>query len=214
MNKMTSRDRFLLIFLAVLLIGVCYYMFFFKPLQAELDSVANQCTETDQAIQVSMAKAKTMKTMQDELDEIFSRPADQITEIAPYDNAKVVMSQLNGILSATSNYDLKFHDPKIEDDGTVRRTVSMTFDCENYQNARLMIEALSASHWRCLINGISIKAQEEQYIPAAEEEVAEGTAEAPVEAPVVEAAPVENEVMRGAVSVTATITFFESTKIS
>lgn len=219
--KMTARDRILLIFLAVLLIGVCYYMFFLKPLQADLQSIATQSAETDQAISVSTAKLNSMKSMQDELDEIFSRPEEEITEIAPYDNAKVVMSQLNGILSASENYSLNFKDPDVQKDGTVRRVVTMSFDCKDYASAKVIIKALSSSHWRCLINNIAVNGVKVKVenVPVAEEPV-EGAeaAEGAESVEATEATPVvtepEIDAMKGAVTIQATITFFESTKIA
>ncbi len=224
--KMTSRDRFLLIFLAVLLIGVSYYMFFYKPLQAELANIETQCNETDDQITVAMGKASKMKAMQDELDEIFSRPEDEITEIAPFDNAKVVMSQLNGILRNSEEYELNFRDPVVEKDGTVRRVVSMKFSCPDYNSAKAIIDALTASHWRCLINGISLEADEDQNVTeevTAEGEGTEATENAAQsEAPEAsqsgeEGAPAEEPqamAIVGPVTVSATITFFESTKIA
>ena len=112
-RALSTREILLLLFLVVLLVGVGYYLFFYQPLQAELADLANQSSELDGEIQVAAAKAASMDSMQAELDEILSRPADQITEIAPYDNAKVVMSQLNGILSASEEYKLSFQDPVI-----------------------------------------------------------------------------------------------------
>lgn len=154
--KITKRDLVMLLFLAVLLVGVLYYMLFFTPMQNDMAKISQQITDTDSQIQVSMAKAQKMKAMQDELDEILSRPADQITEIAPYDNAKVVMNELNTILSVTDEYNLKFENPKINDDGTVRRVVKMQFNCPNFASAKQIIKELSTNHWRCLIDRKSV----------------------------------------------------------
>lgn len=211
-NRISTRDRVLLVFLAVLLIGVCYYMFFFKPLQAELQSVSRQAVEVEDQTTIALAKASSMKGMQDELDEILSRPENEITEIAPYDNAKVVMTQLNGILSASENYSLSFKDPTIQDDGTVRRVVEMSFDCKDYNSAKKIIEALSSSHWRCLINSISLVSVDKQYDVPAAPTAEEGAEAAEPTAPTVPAVP-QAMAVEGAVTIKATITFFESTKI-
>ena len=207
-NRVSSRDRVLLVVLAVLLIGVCYYMFFYQPTQAELQSLARQISEVEDQTNVALAKANSMKGMQEELDEILSRPADEITEIAPYDNAKVVMTQLNGILSASENYSLNFKDPDIQADGTVRRVVEMSFDCNNYNSAKTIIKALSSNRWRCLINSISLQSTDKQYnAPAADltVEALDGT-DLVVHVP-------QAMAVKGPVTIKATITFFESTKI-
>ena len=84
-SKLTARESLMLVFLVVLLIGVGYYMGFYTPLQNEMASIATQSAETDTLITTSMTKVAKMDEMQAELDEIFARPAEEITEIAPYD---------------------------------------------------------------------------------------------------------------------------------
>lgn len=206
---LSARDRFLLIFLVVILIGVCYYLFFYKPLQADLQHIATQSSETDLLIQTSMAKVSSMDGMQKELDEIFSRPESEITEIAPFDNAKVVMSQLNGILSASEEYKLSFQDPVIEDNGTVRRNVSMEFLCKDYNSAKAITKSLSASHWRCLINSLSIATSDDGrvFLRGQEEDPDAAAEEADEDV-------VYDGIMSMPVTVKATIVFFESTNIT
>ena len=154
--KLTARESIMLVFLVVLLICVGYYMGFYTPLQNELASIAAQSANCDTQIATAMAKVGKMNTMQEELDEIFSRPADEITEIAPYDNKEVVLNQLYGILGRTSEYSLNFTDPAVQDDGTVRRNISMSFRCESYADAKEVIRDLTDSQWRCLVSNLSI----------------------------------------------------------
>ena len=159
-SKLTGREVVMVFFLVVLLIGLGYYKLFYAPLQEELNSISNQCNQVDSEINTAMAKIGKMDTMQAELDEILSRPADEITEIAPYDNKEVVLSQLYGILGQAQSYTLNFTDPKVGDDGTVRRNISMTFRCANYQAAKAIIRDLTDSQWRCLVSNLSIVADD------------------------------------------------------
>lgn len=159
-SKLSPREKFMLVFLIVLLIGVGYYMFFYTPLQSEMSSIAVQSSEIDTQITTSMAKIGKMDEMQAELDEIFSRPADEITEIAAYDNKEVVLNQLYGILGRTSDYSLNFTDPEVQPDGTVRRNISMSFHCDSYEAAKSVIRDLTDSHWRCLVSNLAITCDE------------------------------------------------------
>lgn len=208
-RSLSTREILMLLFLVVLLIGVGYYMFFYQPLQTELTDLANQAADLDSQIQIASVKVASMDAMQAELDEIFSRPASEITEIAPFDNAKVVMSQLNGILSASEEYKLTFQDPKIEDNGTVRRDVSMEFVCRDYNSAKEIVKALSASRWRCLINSLAMDTVE------GDREFLRGEDVTGVVTPAGagEKAPVYDGIMTMPVTVKATIVFFESTNI-
>ena len=155
-SKLSARESLMLVFLVVLLIGVGYYMGFYTPLQNELASIATQCSNIDTQITTSMAKIGRMDEMQAELDEILSRPADEITEIAPYDNKEVVLNQLYGILGQAQDYSLNFTDPTVEKGGTVRRNISMSFRCADYDSAKAIIRDLTDSQWRCLVSNLSL----------------------------------------------------------
>ena len=236
-RSLTTREVVMLLVLVVLLVGVGYYMFFYQPLQEELASLAAQSAQLDDETNIALSKATRLKAMEEELAEILSQPEDQITEIAPYDNAKIVMSQLNGILSASDTYSLSFKDPEIESNGTVRRYVTMSFDCSTYEDAKAIIQALSANHWRCLINTLSVSinanpaspssglSQEQQALLEAKEiardvaAVLAGRGTTVIGADNEEAEEPEEEdpykgILSSAVSVKATIVFFESTALN
>lgn len=181
--KLSAREMVMLAFLVVLLIGVGYYMGFYTPLQQEMSSIASQSANVDTQITTAMTKVVKMDEMQAELDEIFARPADEITEIAPYDNKEVVLNQLYGILARTQDYSLNFTDPDVNADGTVRRNISMSFRCADYTAAKRVIKDLTDSQWRCLVSNLAI------------------TSEA-------------GNMLEDAVTVSATITFFEHTDLA
>lgn len=155
-SKLSGRDSALLIFLLLLVIGVAYYMLFYKPLQAELVSVSNQIANTDTQIMTAQSKIAKMDAMQAEIDEILSRPENEITEIAPYDNKEEVLNQLNAIMRASDQYNLSFSEPVIGGDGSVRRNVTMNFSCSNFTTAKNIINNLQNCKWRCLVSNLSI----------------------------------------------------------
>ena len=190
-KKLSSREVFMLIILVVLVVGSCWYMFFYTPLQNEILDIQAKSAQLDTDIATAATKAAKMKSMQEEVDAILARPADEITEIAPYDNATVVIAQLNGILSASEEYNLTFRDVAVNSDGTVRRVINMTFLCESYASARSIVDALSGSHWRCIVNSVNMS------VPKKE----------------IERDDVPN-IMKYPVEVTAQVTFFESKNLA
>ena len=190
-KKLSSREVFMLIILVVLVVGSCWYMFFYTPLQNEILDIQAKSAQLDTDIATAAAKAAKMKSMQEEVDAILARPADEITEIAPYDNATVVIAQLNGILSASEEYNLTFRDVAVNSDGTVRRVINMTFLCESYASARSIVDALSGSHWRCIVNSVNMS------VPTKE----------------IDRDDVPN-IMKYPVEVTAQVTFFESKNLA
>lgn len=155
-NGISRRDAVMLILLVALLVSVVYYMGFYTPLQNEMQDIARQSNEIDNSIAQVSAKLAKMNTMKAELEEIFQRPSDEITEIAPYDNKEVVLNQLYGILAQTDDYSLNFTDPAIGSDGTVRRNITLSFSCSTYPAAKAVLSDLTESHWRCLLSNLSI----------------------------------------------------------
>lgn len=158
-TKLSGRDIFLVVILLALLAGLGYYMGFYTPLQNEIDSINSQIQNTDAQITAASGKIARMDVMQAELDEIFARPKNEISEIAPYDNKEVVLNQLNGILQASLEYNLNFATPTIQDDGTVRRNVSMTFRCADYASAKQIIKNLTESQWRCMVSNLALASE-------------------------------------------------------
>lgn len=155
-SKLSGRDTALIVFLLILVIGVAYYMLFYTPLQSELASVSNQIANTDAQIMTAQSKIAKMDAMQAEIDEILSRPEDEISEIAPYDNKEEVLNQLNAIMRASDQYNLSFSEPVIGGDGSVRRNVTMNFSCSNFTTAKNIINNLQNCKWRCLVSNLSI----------------------------------------------------------
>ncbi len=154
-SKLSIREIVMLVLLAALLIGLWYYLGFYKPLQEEIADLKVQSSAVDGELTTAMANLESMNKMQEELDAILARPKNEISEIAPYDNKEVVLSELNGILYGT-DYSLTFAEPQIQDDGIVRRVVSMSFRCNNYEAAKNIVTALAQNQWRCLVGNLSL----------------------------------------------------------
>ena len=212
-SKFTTKEISMVVFLVIFLIGITYYLAFYKPIQADLTDLANQSIDLDNQISMAMTKVANMKNMQEEIDEILSQPKSEITEIAPFDNKEVVFNMLNGILMRTSDYSLNFADPQIEADGFVRRNVSMQFNCPSYEEAKAVIQDLTKSNWRCLVSNCSIVASESVASKKDDEEKAEKKNDNKDEDKDEKKAD-DKDMLHNSVSVSTTITFFESEKLA
>lgn len=155
-RSISARGILLSILWAVLALGLLYHMAFYRPLQRELEKLAADEALLDSQILAAASRVNAMDTMDQELEEILARSAEEVTEIAPYDNKQAVLSELSGILAQTQDYSLSFTDPEISADGMVRRKVSMSFRCADYAAAKAVIRDLTDSRWRCLVGNLSI----------------------------------------------------------
>ena len=213
MTKITSKEITAMVVVVFLVAGIIYYLAFYKPMQKDLTDLAAQSVELDNQIAEATAKAANKKKMQQEIDEILSQPKTEITEIAPYDNKEVVFNMLNGILMRTVDYSLNFADPDIQADGFVRRNVSMSFNCASYEEAKAVIQDLTKSNWRCLVSNCNIVGLDSMQI------VDEDGETVTISAHDDDDEDEENvdrgiDMLHSPVSVTATITFFESEKLA
>ena len=183
-KKLTATEKVLVVFLIVMVIGASWYLFFYKNITAEISSINEQASEVDSKISVASAKLAKMNSMQAELDEIFAENENP-SQIAPYDNTQNVLNQLNAILSTSKNYSLSISNPTSPDsNGIYRRTVSMSFSADSYEGAKEILMNLEQNHWRCIVSTVSFSG---------------GT---------------NGSLLEGAVSISASITFFESANVT
>ena len=154
-SKLSTKEIILLIILALLVVGTCYYFFFLTPYNNDMANIRNQSADIDTQIQTAQIQVASLRAKQEEIDKIMADP--NATEIAPYDNEKEVMKQLNSVLRGKCiEYNLSFSDPVIDDSGLVRRNVQLSFRAANYASAKSILQKLSDSHWRCIINNLSV----------------------------------------------------------
>lgn len=114
-------------------------------------------------------------------DEMDSNKQANIGEIATYNNLKNEINELNTIVSKATSYSFDFEDP-YADGEIVRRNINLTFTAASYANAEDIIKGLYGCRYRLLIGDLSIT-------PSGDSGV----------------------IQDGPVSVSATLTFFETT---
>ena len=154
-SKLSTKEIVLLIILAVLVVGACYYFFFLTPHSEAMTTIENQSADLDTQIEAAQLQVATLQSKQEEIEKIMADP--NATEIAPYDNEKEVMKQLNSVLRGKCiEYNISFSDPVIDENGLVRRNVQLSFRTLTYGEAKNILKKLSESHWRCILTNISV----------------------------------------------------------
>lgn len=81
-------------------------------------------------------------------------PRDQLTIMPPYDNTKALMVQFNHIFGELE-YDLNFS-PATFNENVATRVVQFAFDAPSYEEARAIIQRLTHTGNRSLMNTLSI----------------------------------------------------------
>lgn len=188
-KQLTRREKILLIPLALLVIFAAYFFLVHRPVTEELDRISTRTEDVNLNLTVLTAKKQRMDQMQAELDKLLAQP--NTAEIPAYDNLEQVMAYLNYVLAFTDKYSLSFAGVQQSDGASiVRRPLALSFECQNYELARLVVDQLQNCPYRCQISNLSLSTV---TLQGADREQ-------------------ELSLTETAVSVSLTVTFFESAR--
>ena len=154
-KKLSSRELGLLIFLILLVLGLCYYKFLYQPITEKISSVeADTASEQVLVDQYTISSAK-MDRMQATVDEV--KGSGQGTPIPEYDNSTELMKELYAILGTTEQYTLTFGSVNFPEEGyIVDRPVQMTFQSRCYEDARAVLDSIEGSRFVNQISDLTI----------------------------------------------------------
>ena len=151
MDDLTRAEKVLIAFLSVLLIGLCYYQFIYRPLTRELE----RCTDQRGVLTTELAQVQSrlsqLQKMRSELDELGR--IGYISRMPSYNSIEEETTFLNDILAATRQYSISFSNPTRNGD-QVRRNVSLRFTANGYDTARSVLANLTQNDFRCLLGDL------------------------------------------------------------
>lgn len=151
-RKFTAREAWLLLLLSVMLLALFYYLALYRPVNLEVERCAAQQVPVEEDLELQMMKATRKKKMVDELE---NAPEKQQGELLPYNNIKNEITDLYEALSPAATYNLSFSEA-VASGNIVRRDISISFQTENYQKVRSILEQMHSSPYRCILKDLSI----------------------------------------------------------
>ena len=148
----TTKEKVLLIILAVILVGLSYYQFFDKPVREATDkAIAEKANlETEQVM--LEAQLANLKKMQAELDSMEGM--ENVRIMPSYNNIKKIHTLLNDVLGKLG-YSITFNNATRSGD-QVRQRISMSFRCPDLDTAVRVLTDLQNGEFRCLIEDLSV----------------------------------------------------------
>lgn len=145
------REKILLVFLGVVLIGICYYWFVDQPVRDAITKAHSEKNALDTELTSARTRVEEMRTRQAELDEISS--GGDVSRMESYNNSKQEMKFLNDVLSDTLRYSITFSDVTRDGD-QIRRGFSLSFTAVNYDSVKEILTELTNCEYRCLIGDL------------------------------------------------------------
>lgn len=153
-RSFSTREKVLLLVLAVVLVIGAYYFLVVKNVADTLTANQQQLEEIQIQIDAQNTIAQARSRMEAELAELGD--GESLPEVAVYDNIRNELNELNALMAAATSYDLTFDQPEL-DGSLVRRTVSVSFTTPDYRSALDVVKALENGSYKCLINEFTLK---------------------------------------------------------
>lgn len=164
MRKLSTRERVLLLLLAVIAIVSGYILLFYLPTTQRIESLNAQITQSQELVAQLDAKLAGQQQMENKLEQ-FSAQDAQVPYMPTYDNIQAVMTELHTILAGCQEYSLSFQSEQGEDHVFYRR-VSIPFTCSSYEQAQEILQKLHDSTLRGLLEDVQISQQEDGTVKA------------------------------------------------
>lgn len=151
----TTREKVMILILAILLIGVGYYFLVVKQTVEIRERNAAQLAEVQMQIDAQTAVLASNRSMEAQLEALGNRT--ELSVVASYDNVGNEVNALNAIMAKTTSYNLSFGQPELSNN-LVRRTVSMSFTTGTVDEAMNLVMELQDCPYRCEITDFSLSA--------------------------------------------------------
>lgn len=144
----TTREKVLLVILAVLVIAVGYWKLILTPINDSIAGLNAQTASEQDAILTNSARLSRMRQLAD----------PDAKPLPDYDNSERLLVELNTILSGTVDYTLSFGDTYLLEDGgsIICRPISLEYTCGSYTAARAVMDALHGSNYVNLISDVTL----------------------------------------------------------
>lgn len=146
----SGKEKFLLAFFILIIIGAAYFYLVDQPVRNRIANAQSRQEELQTELTIASAKVGKLKKMKEELDAAQTSGKMSSTYMPSYNNVKEEISFLNDILAATREYTLSFSNVTRNGD-QIRRSVSLSFVTSSYEDARAIIAAICESDNRVLI---------------------------------------------------------------
>lgn len=145
-----ASEKALLALLGVVLVGLVYYQFVHRTVvQGTEEALARQAALETELLR-HQERLSQLRRMKEELE----TPGARSSYMPSYNSYQEEVTLLNSILQGAGQYSVSFSNPSREGE-QVRRGFTLSFTAASYSDAKAMIQRLSDSEIRCLVNSVA-----------------------------------------------------------
>ena len=147
----TRGEKALLLLLALILLGLTYYLAVDRPVRAALESARAEKEAIRTELTTQQGRIARMEKMEQELNAIRANPG--VSRMGSYNNSKAELDFLNELLDETDEYTVTFTGVTRDGD-QVRRNFNLKFAVQDFTTAERLLKKVYGCEMRCLINDI------------------------------------------------------------
>ena len=148
----TRGEKALLLLLALVLLGLTYYLVVDRPVRAALESARAEKEAIRTELTTLQGRIARMEKMEQELKAIQANPT--VSQMGSYNNSKAELDFLNDLLDETDEYNVAFTGVTRDGD-QVRRNFNLNFAVQDFTTAERLLKKIYGCNMRCLLNDIN-----------------------------------------------------------
>lgn len=153
-RRFTLREKILMLVLIVILLLGLYFFLVFYPVRNQLQGIDKQIQDVEDEQLAADILEKRYADMNAELEEIFSMQKDEITYMPEFDNMNQLLACFYKIFENNTRWD--YDSSESTKDGIVTRTIRLTFEATDFENAKEVLGKLTDTGYRCLLKNLSL----------------------------------------------------------
>lgn len=174
-RRLSLREKiFLLILVVVLLVGL-YFLLVHYPIVNRHKEIEEELERVQLQQAVADIQKEEYDKMKAEKDRITAQEAqgEKPTFMPEYDNFAELNKVIDKIFADAKekfkdekeiNRNLSWSSSEDTENGRVTRSLSFSFSCNSYEEAKFIIDSLSHTEWRSLLSNVSISASQDMTV--------------------------------------------------
>ncbi len=157
-RKFTTKEKILLLILALVLLVDAYYILVHQRVQRELEEARSRIETATVYYEIETARAAKKAEMQKKIQKV--KADGSIRPLPDFDNSTNVVAYLNGVMAATGEYHLVFNTASYSD-YVAMRAINMSFDCAGYSAVKDIVTQLERGPYYCEVTALSMSTERE-----------------------------------------------------
>ena len=157
----TRKEKALLIFLSLLMIGLAYYRFVDMDVRETIEKSNAEADNLRIELQTLQARVTLLRNLQAQLDAMEEE--DALSYMPSYNSVKEEVAFLNDVLASAEKYSISFADVT-RSGAQIRRSFTLQYTTLTYSAAEEIIRELCGYKNRCLVSDIYFSNNEKSEI--------------------------------------------------